>query len=111
MLVEALIAFILVFTVILTTTDKHAPPCTAAMAIRLVLAVGVLLGDPVSGGADNPARVLGPMIVAGTFLVWLFYCAGPLVGSGVAALAFRSVGMANTPKVTDAGTSTCRAFT
>lgn len=51
------------------------------------------------------ARSLGPMIVAGTFPVWLFRCAGPLLGGGVAALAFRLAGMASTPKVTDASTS------
>jgi MIP family channel proteins len=111
LLVEALIAFILVFTVILTTTDKRVPPGTAAMAIGFALAAGVLLGGPVSGGAGNPARALGPMIVAGTFPVWLYYCAGPLVGGEVAALVFRLVGMANTPKVTDAGTSTRQKLT
>jgi len=45
------------------------------------------------------------MIVAGTFPVRLFRCAGPLLGGGVAALAFRLAGMASTPKVTDASTS------
>jgi len=111
LLVEALIAFILVFTVISTTTDKRVPPGTAAVAIGFALAAGVLLGGPVSGGAGNPARALGPMIVAGTFPVWFFYCAGPLLGGGVAALVFRLVGMANTPKVTDAGASTRRTLT
>ena len=105
LLVEALIAFILVFTVISTTTDKRVPPGTAAMVIGFALAAGVLLGGPVSGGAGNPARALGPMIVAGTFPVWLFYCAGPLLDGGVAALVFRLVGMATTPKVAEAGTS------
>jgi len=96
--VEALIAFILVFTVISTTTDMRVPPGTAAVALGFALAPGVLLGGPVSGGAGNPARALGPMIVAGTVPVWFFYCAGPLLGDRVAALAFRLVGMANTPK-------------
>ena len=50
------------------------------MAIGFALAAGVLLGGPVSGGAGNPARALGPMIVAGTFPVWFFYTIGPLLG-------------------------------
>ena len=98
LLVEALIAFILVFTVISTATDKRVPPGTAAMAIGFALSAGVLLGGPVSGGAGNPARALGPMIVSGTFPVWFFYAVGPLLGGVVAALAFRLVGMASTPK-------------
>ena len=100
LLVEALIAFILVFTVISTATDKRVPAGTAAVAIGFALSAGVLLGGPVSGGAGNPARALGPMIVSGTFPVWFFYTVGPLLGGVIAALAFRLVGMASTPKVT-----------
>ena len=99
LLVEALIAFILVFTVISTATDPRVPAGTAAVAIGFSLAAGVLLGGPISGGAGNPARALGPMIVAGTFPVWFFYTVGPLLSAVVAAGAFRLVGMANTPKV------------
>ena len=99
LLVEALIAFVLVFTVISTTTDARVPPGTAAIAVGFALAAGVLLGGPVSGGAGNPARALGPMIVAGTFPVWPYYVLGPILGGVLAALVFRSVARANTPKV------------
>ncbi|MGI4794689.1 MAG: MIP/aquaporin family protein [Janthinobacterium lividum] len=99
LLVEALIAFILVFTVISTATDPRVPAGTAAVAIGFSLSAGVLLGGPISGGAGNPARALGPMIVSGTFPVWFFYTVGPLLGAIAAAGAFRMVGMANTPKV------------
>ncbi len=102
LLVEALIAFILVFTVISTATDTRVPPATTALAIGFALAAGVLLGGPVSGGAGNPARALGPMIVTGTFPVWFFYTAGPLLGGVVAAYAFRVVGVASAPKVASA---------
>ncbi len=100
LIVEALIAFILVFTVILMATDPRAPKgAGGAVAIGFALAAGVLLGGPVSGGAGNPARALGPMIVSGTHPLWLFYLAGPLLGGVAAAFAARLVGMANTPKV------------
>ena len=106
LLVEALIAFILVFTVISTATDKRVPPGTAAVAIGFALSAGVLLGGPVSGGAGNPARALGPMIVTGTFPVWFFYTVGPLLGGVLAALTFRLVGMAGTPKVMEGSDAT-----
>ena len=64
---EALIAFILISTVIFMTADASISPSVAAISIGFALDVGVLLGGPVSGGAGNPARALGPMIVAGTF--------------------------------------------
>ena len=98
LLVEALIAFILVFTVISTATDPRVPKGTAAIAIGFALAAGVLLGGPVSGGAGNPARALGPMLVTGTFPLVLFYLIGPLLGGAVAAFASRLVGMASAPK-------------
>ena len=101
LLVEALIAFILVFTVISTTTDPRVPAGTAAVAIGFSLAAGVLLGGPISGGAGNPARALGPMIVAGTFPVWVFYTIGPLLGAVAAAVAVRFVGMASPPSAGD----------
>ncbi len=98
LLVEALIAFLLVFTVIATATDPRVPAGSAAVAIGFALAAGVLLAGPVSGGAGNPARALGPMIVSGTFPVWFYYSVGPLLGALVAALAHRLVGGASTPK-------------
>ena len=101
LLVEALIAFILVLTVISMATDARIPAGVAAVAIGFSLAAGVLLGGPLSGGAGNPARALGPMIVTGTFPVWFFYTAGPLLGGVVAAFAFRLVGMASTPKAAE----------
>ncbi len=103
LLVEALISFMLVFTVISTATDPRVPAGVAAIAIGFSLSAGVLLGGPVSGGAGNPARALGPMIVADTFPIWFFYAAGPMIGGVLAALAFRLVGMASGPKSAPVG--------
>lgn len=38
------------------------------------------------------------MIVTGTFPIWFYYAVGPLIGGVAAALAYRLVGMADTPK-------------
>ncbi|WP_428394481.1 MIP/aquaporin family protein [Lichenicoccus sp.] len=99
LLVEALIAFILVLTVVATATDPRVPAGTASVAIGFALAAGVLLGGPVSGGAGNPARALGPMIVTGRYPVWFFYTAGPLLGGVVAALLYRLIGSGSAPTV------------
>ncbi len=99
LLVEALIAFMLVLTVIATATDPRVPAGTAAVAIGFALAAGVLLGGPVSGGAGNPARALGPMIVTGLYPVWFYYTAGPLIGGVVAALLYRLIHDASAPTV------------
>lgn len=88
LLVEALIAFRLVFTVVAVATDPRVPEGVQPLAIGFALAAGVLLGGPVSGGASNPARALGPMIVAGSFGDVAIYVVGPIVGAIVAALLY-----------------------
>jgi glycerol uptake facilitator-like aquaporin len=65
LLVEVLVTFILVFVVISVATDDRAPAGVAPLAVGFALACGVFIADPVTGGSLNPARTLGPMIVAG----------------------------------------------
>ncbi len=97
LLVESLIAFILVFTVIATTTDPRVPAGVAPIAIGFSLAADVLLGGPVSGGAGNPARALGPMMVSGTAPVWFFYTVRPLLGAVAAVGAIRLIMVTHKP--------------
>ncbi len=98
-LVEALIAFLLVFTVTAVATDKRVPPGVAPLAIGFALGAGVLLGGPVSGGAGNPARALGPMLVSGTYPSVIIYILGPLIGGIVGAVLYdRVVADASTPQ-------------
>jgi MIP family channel proteins len=87
-LVEILITFILVFVVISVATDQRAPAAIAPIAVGFALAVGVFIAGPVTGGAVNPARALGPMLVAGDFTsVWL-YILGPIIGGVLGALLY-----------------------
>ena len=86
--VELFITFILVFVVISVATDERAPAGVAPIAVGFALAVGVFVAGPVTGGAVNPARALGPMLVAGDLTsVWL-YILGPIIGGVMAALLY-----------------------
>jgi MIP family channel proteins len=86
--VEILITFILVFVVMAVATDERAPAAIAPIAVGFALAVGVFIAGPVSGGSVNPARSLGPMIVAGDLSsVWL-YILGPIIGGVLGALLY-----------------------
>jgi MIP family channel proteins len=86
--VEILITFILVFVVMAVATDERAPAAIAPIAVGFALAVGVFIAGPVTGGSVNPARSLGPMIVAGDLTsVWL-YILGPIIGGVLAALLY-----------------------
>jgi MIP family channel proteins len=87
-IVEILITFILVFVVMAVATDERAPAAIAPIAVGFALAVGVFIAGPVTGGAVNPARALGPMLVAGDLTsVWL-YILGPIIGGVLAALLY-----------------------
>ena len=87
-LVEVLVTFILVFVVISVATDDRAPAGVAPLAVGFALACGVLIAGPVTGGSLNPARTLGPMIVAGQFTALWVYIVGPIVGAVLAALLY-----------------------
>jgi MIP family channel proteins len=87
-LIEILITFILVFVVMAVATDERAPAAIAPIAVGFALAVGVFIAGPVTGGSVNPARSLGPMIVAGDLTsVWL-YVLGPIIGGVLGALLY-----------------------
>jgi MIP family channel proteins len=88
LVVEILVTFILVFVVISVATDERAPAGVAPLAVGFALACGVLIAGPVTGGSLNPARTLGPALVAGQFdAVWV-YVVGPVVGGVLAALGY-----------------------
>jgi glycerol uptake facilitator-like aquaporin len=95
---ETVITFILAFVVVSVATDERVPAAAAGPAVGFALAVGVLVGGPVTGGAVNPARALGPMILAGKFTGAWLYCVGPIAGAVLATLLYdRFVSRAETP--------------
>lgn len=48
--------------------------------------LGALVGGPITGGSMNPARSLGPALIAGELeTVWI-YIVGPVIGAVAAAL-------------------------
>ena len=89
--VEAVVAFILVVAVVSAATDTRIPVGVAAIAIGAALAAAILVGGPVSGGSVNPARTLGPEIVAGKYTDWWIYLTAPFIGSVVAVLLHERV--------------------
>lgn len=53
-------------------------------------AVMVFLEAPVSGTSTNPARSLGPMVMAGAWQGWWVYWVGPLVGMALGVAIYKS---------------------
>ena len=85
---EFVITLILMVVVMAAAVRERAPggAAQAGVAIGLWVGAAVFLALPVSGGSLNPARTLGPDIVAMQFPYWWIYVAGPLLG-GMAGAA------------------------
>jgi len=95
---EAVVTFVLVLVVMAVATDSRVSRGIAAMAIGAALAVAIVISGPVSGAGVNPARAIGPMILAGQFSDWWAYLAAPLAGGAIAvALYDKFLHAGNTP--------------
>ena len=91
-MVEALVTFLLVFT-ILGATSPSVPYGFAPIPIGIALTVGNLLAIPVTNASINPARSVAPAIYAqGEALaqLWLFIAA-PIAGAIIAAVLYNWV--------------------
>ena len=88
-LVEIVLTFFLVFTV-LGATDIKAPVGFAGIPIGFVLTLIHLVGIPVTNTSVNPARSIGPAIFVGGWALsqlWVFIIA-PVLGAVVAAVVY-----------------------
>ncbi len=85
-LLEAILTLFLV-TVILGTADRfRVVGPNAALAVGSTIALCGLIALPIEGASMNPARSLGPAIVAGRLAdVWI-YIVGPAAGALAAVL-------------------------
>jgi aquaporin Z len=88
-LTEMFFTFVLVLTVLGSTSDK-APGGFAGIPIGLALAVTNFAAIPVTNASINPARSIGPAIFVGSWALsqlWLFIAA-PIAGGILAAIVY-----------------------
>lgn len=85
--VEAMLTFLLVFTVLQVAVDQRAPKHVYGFAIGAVLIFDILIGGPLTGAAMNPARAFGPALASGIWHDQLVYWLGPAVGGVLGAVA------------------------
>ena len=92
-----LLTFFLMLVITAVATDTRAVGEAAALAIGGTVALGALVGGPISGASMNPARSLGPAIVAGDLSAMWLYLVGPVLGAVGAALVYRYLRSAPDP--------------
>jgi aquaporin TIP len=89
LLTEIILTFLLVFVVFGTGVDPRGPKC-GGLFIGLTVAVDILMGGPITGGAMNPARYLGPALVGGGLQHLAIYIIGPIAGGILAAQVYKT---------------------
>ncbi len=87
-LAEAVVTLLLMMVVIAVIADDRAPAATAPLAVGFALAAAVFIAAPLTGAGVNPARALGPMLVAGQLDAWWAYLLGPIFGAVLAAVTY-----------------------
>src|SRR2546423_12164858 len=88
---ELVLTAILMFVIMAVATDTRAVGAAAAIAIGGTVGLDALFGGPVTGASMNPARSLGPALVAGEWHDLWIYLAGPIAGSALGAFAYQLV--------------------
>jgi MIP family channel proteins len=86
---EVVLAFFLMLVIMAVATDTRAVGEAAALAVGGTVALGALVGGPVSGASMNPARSLGPALAAGELGSLWIYLLAPLFGAALGAVAYQ----------------------
>ncbi|MFW6125259.1 MAG: MIP/aquaporin family protein [Pirellulales bacterium] len=90
-LVEALLTFLLLFSIFGTAVDPRAPKI-GGWGIGLTVGFDILMGGPITGASMNPARTFGTALPIGYFPAWhLVYWIGPILGGVLAGLVYTTV--------------------
>lgn len=88
--IEALLTFFLVCAVFGTAVSSQAPK-VGGFGIGLAIFVCALVGGGLTGAAMNPARALGPAIVAWEWHAHAVYWIGPALGGAAAGALWKFV--------------------
>ncbi len=88
---ELVLTAILMFVILSVSTGAKERGITAGLVVGSVIALAALFAGPISGASMNPARSLGPSIVAAVFSDQWLYITAPIAGALVAVAACRCV--------------------
>jgi aquaporin Z len=84
---EILLTGTLMFVILCVSTGSNEKGLMAGITIGAVVALEALFAGPVSGASMNPARSIGPAVLAwqpGTLGVLWLYIAAPVIGAVIA---------------------------
>jgi MIP family channel proteins len=88
---EILLSAVLMFVIISVATDTKAIGAPAALAIGFTVVLDALWGGPISGASMNPARSLGPALIAGVLDNQWIYLVAPVIGTVLGAVSYQLI--------------------
>ena len=84
---EIVLTFLLMLTVLSVSTGAKEKGITAGMAIGAVIALEAMFAGPISGASMNPVRSLAPALVSGHVGDLWIYLIAPMIGAMLAVPA------------------------
>ncbi|CAI0559796.1 unnamed protein product [Linum tenue] len=91
--VEFMATFMIMFVAAALTSHAQSVGYLSGLIIGMSIGLAVLITGPISGGSMNPARSLGPAIVAWNFKdIWV-YITAPIVGALAGAVTFHALNL------------------
>ncbi len=89
LVVELIITFFLMFSYYSVLYTDRVPAAASGLLIGMTLTADILIAGPLTGGAANPARALGPAIASGYYSGLWLYWVGPIIGALLAGYAYQ----------------------
>jgi MIP family channel proteins len=90
-LIEAILTFMLVFTIFVVAVDSRTSTKYAGIIIGAIVFLDIIVGGSLTGASMNPARTFGPAFVLGHWADHLVYWIGPITGGMFAAFFYAKV--------------------
>ena len=94
---ELVLTAFLMFVIVAVATDTRAVGAAAAIAIGGTVGLDALFGGPVTGASMNPARSVGPAVVAWEWSDLWIYLAAPVLGAAIGAVAYQLIRAESNP--------------
>lgn len=80
-IIEAFLTAILVFTYFSMIVSRNSSASFSPIAIGMIYTLSVLFAGALTGGAINPAKVLGPLVISESYTNLAIWIIGPATGS------------------------------
>ncbi|AKB85669.1 aquaporin [Methanococcoides methylutens] len=90
-LIEAVLTFILVFTIFVVAVDNRTSTKYAGVIIGAIVFLDIIVAGSLTGASMNPARTFGPAFVLGHWADHLVYWIGPITGGMFAAFFYTGI--------------------